>query len=264
VTWPADEPLLPIREVKRASPTLSFTSHTPIQSRHAQRCGGDCVLRSNASDRHWLEEGSRGRFHILNGPGKLGALLEKVREVGVPPKATTEWLKSIGFSSSNDRSMLAVLKQIGFIDGSSVPTARWKSFRGKDGQKALADAIRTGYAELYSTYSDAQDKPTSDLESFFRIHTDAGKQAIDKTVRTFRALASSADFSVAAGAAPTEDANTAPELQGTTITSSKEELGVQPVTVNINVQLVLPESTDEEVYRKFFAAMRENLLSPKG
>jgi hypothetical protein len=34
------------------------------------------------------------------------------------------------------------------------------------------------------------------------------------------------------------------------------------VTVNINVQLVLPESTDEEVYRKFFAAMREHLISP--
>jgi len=201
-------------------------------------------------------------FAYTTVPGKLEALLTKMRDVSVPSKATVEWLQSIGFTSSNDRSMLAVLKQIGLIDEGSTPTQRWKTYRGKDGEKALADAIRTGYAELFSTYPNAQEVSTSDLESFFRTHTDAGKQAIDKTVRTFKALAKSADFSVPAGAAPTPGPETSPELQGSVIASTEDGPG-RPVTVNINVQLVLPESTDEEVYRKFFAAMRENLLSGK-
>jgi hypothetical protein len=158
--------------------------------------------------------------------------------------------------------MLAVLRQIGFIDADGAPSKRWKAFRGKDGAQVLADAIRTGYAELFATYPDAENRATTDLDAFFKTHTDAGQQAIDKTVATFRALASAADFSVAAGAAPTTDDQTSSDVQGPTIKSAPPIVHPQGVTVNINVQLVLPESTDEEVYRKFFAAMREHLISP--
>ena len=193
--------------------------------------------------------------------GKLGQLLKKIKEAGVPTKATYDWLKSVGYTSSNDRTMLAVLRQIGFVDADGAPSKRWKAFRGKDGPQVLADAIRTGYAELFATYPDAQDRSTADLDAFFKTHTDAGQQAIDKTIATFKALASAADFSVAAGAAPTAD-GAAHEVQGPTIQSSPAAERPQGVTVNINVQLVLPESTDEEVYRKFFAAMREHLISP--
>ncbi len=33
------------------------------------------------------------------------------------------------------------------------------------------------------------------------------------------------------------------------------------VVININIQLTVPETTNEEVYEKFFAAMKKNLLS---
>lgn len=201
-------------------------------------------------------------FTYTTVPGRIAALLEKLREVGVPPKATQDWLKSIGFTSSNDRTLIPVLKQIGFVDSEGVPTKRWKAYRGKDGPQVLADAIRTGYADLFATYPDAQTKPPADLDAFFKTHTDAGQQAIDKTVGTFRSLAGVADFSVAAGAAPAADEEAAPEVQGPTIASAPAVARQQAVTVNINVQLVLPETTDEEVYRKFFAAMQEHLISP--
>jgi hypothetical protein len=202
------------------------------------------------------------KFAYTTVPGKIGQLLSKIREVGVPQKATFEWLKSIGFTSSNDRSLLAVLKQIGFIDGSGVPTERWRMFRGNEGKQVLAEAIRTGYAELYSTYPNAQDRSNSDLESFFRTHSGAGKQAIDKTMATFRALVGQADFSSAAGSGPANDLAAAPEHPATATALRGQGPAVAPVTVNINIQLMLPETKDEEVYRKFFAAMREHLLSP--
>ena len=200
-------------------------------------------------------------FAYTTVPGKIGALLTKIQEVGIPPKATNAWLKSVGFTSSNDGSLIAVLKQVGLVDANGVPTQRWKDYRGKDGKRALADAIRTGYTELFATYSEADKRSTADLDAFFKTHTTAGAPAIDKTIRTFKALASAADFSVAAGAAPTQDSSTAPDVKGPTI-QTVTAASSQPVTVNINVQLVLPESTDEEVYRKFFAAMREHLISP--
>lgn len=30
-------------------------------------------------------------------PGKIKELLQKIREVGVPPKVTVQWLKTVGF-----------------------------------------------------------------------------------------------------------------------------------------------------------------------
>ena len=57
-------------------------------------------------------------------PGKLPNLLSKIREAGVPPKANKPWLKSLGYTSSNDPSLLGVLRSIGFIDASGAPIPR--------------------------------------------------------------------------------------------------------------------------------------------
>ncbi|HEY2943426.1 MAG TPA: DUF5343 domain-containing protein [Vicinamibacteria bacterium] len=196
-------------------------------------------------------------FAYTTVPGKLKGLMAKIREVGVPKKATVAWLKSIGFTSSNDPSILNVLKQIGFTDGNGVPTQTWRDYRGKNGKAVLAEAIQAGYSELFATYSDAHARPTDDLAAFFRQHTDAGAQAIDKTVSTFKGLTSAADFA----AVPARPADDSEETDDTKVVR-KQVSSDQAITVNINVQLVLPESADEDFYRKFFAAMREYLVAP--
>lgn len=39
-------------------------------------------------------------------PGKIPELLSKIKQTGVPPKVTNAWLKTIGFTSSNDGSLI--------------------------------------------------------------------------------------------------------------------------------------------------------------
>ena len=51
-------------------------------------------------------------FAYTTVPGKIKHLLAKIREVGVPTKASTRWLKSIGFTSSNDSGLLSVLNSL--------------------------------------------------------------------------------------------------------------------------------------------------------
>src|SRR5687767_8030201 len=85
-------------------------------------------------------------------PGKIPTLLQKMREVGVPSKATRDWLKSLGLKSSNDPTLIPVLRQIGFIDAAGVPQPAWKQYRGADYKKVLGRAIRQGYEDLYRTY----------------------------------------------------------------------------------------------------------------
>jgi hypothetical protein len=85
-----------------------------------------------------------GEFTYTTVPGKIKPLLDKLRQVGTPPKATAQWLKTIGFTSSNDSTLLGVLKTIGLIDSSGVPTGRWSNYRGANHKKVLAEAIRGG------------------------------------------------------------------------------------------------------------------------
>jgi hypothetical protein len=198
-------------------------------------------------------------------PGKLPELLKKIRESGVPAKANKAWLQSLGFKSSNDPSLLTVLRQIGFIDPSGSPTPAWKEYRGADAKGVLGRAIMLGYDSLYSTYPDAHERSTTDIGHVFSTKTDAGKQSIDKMVSTFKNLASIAEFS---GGAPTTLSSSPIEppsqslpqaALATPVITANSPTGTG-LNVNINIELTLPETTDEKVFEAFFKAMRKHLL----
>ena len=127
-------------------------------------------------------------------PGKISTLLSKIRQVGVPPKVTQAWLKTIGFTSSNDGTLLGILRIAGLIDGNGVPTARWSQFRGSQGKEVLGEGIQQGYSELYAVYPDAHSRSNTELEHVFSSTSKAGKQAIQKAVSTFKNLAAEAEF----------------------------------------------------------------------
>lgn len=120
-------------------------------------------------------------------PGKISQLFKKIKEVGVPSKADVQWRKTIGFTSSNDQSLINVLKFLNFIDGSGAPTETWRKYRASNQKVILASAIKQGYADLFSVYHDADKRSQSELSSFFTSRSSAGQQAIAKTIATFKA-----------------------------------------------------------------------------
>lgn len=127
-------------------------------------------------------------------PGKISGLLAKIRDVGVPSKVTVAWLKIIGFTSSNDTTLIGVLKLVGLTDQNGVPTTAWQAFRGPNGRAVLGAGIKSGYTELYSVYPDAHARSDTELEQVFSMSTKAGKQVRSKIVSTFKKLAVEADF----------------------------------------------------------------------
>lgn len=127
-------------------------------------------------------------------PGKIPKLLAKIKQVGVPQKVTHAWLKTIGFTSSNDGSLVGILRKAGLVDGSGAPTERWGQFRGSQGKSVLGEGIRQGYSELYTVYPDAHSRSNTDLEHVFSSSSRAGRQAIQKAVSTFKNLAAEAEF----------------------------------------------------------------------
>lgn len=194
--------------------------------------------------------------------GKLKSLLDKIRSAGIPPKITNVWLKTIGFTSSNDGSLIGVLKFIGFADQGGIPTSTWSAFRGKDHKAVLAEAIRRGYSDLYAVYPDAHTKSSIELSHVFSTSSSAGAQVIAKTVATFKALVDEADFSL-----PSPSVNQ-PSLQGGPLHMAPAA-GSPPLPrlpqgggspeVHIDIQIhISPESTAEQI-EKIFQSMAKHL-----
>jgi hypothetical protein len=187
-------------------------------------------------------------------PGKLKKLLSKIREVGVPSKASIKWLKSIGFKSSNDGTLLTVLKFINFIDSSSVPTEKWKDYRGANHSQVLASAIREGYEDLYTVYPDAHLRGQSEIEHVVSTSSSAGKQVVGKTVRTFQSLCEQADFS--ASGVPKPPANSIPP-KGINIGSQ-----IQP-SLHIDIQIHISPDAKPEQIEQIFNSMAKHLYKGK-
>jgi hypothetical protein len=207
-----------------------------------------------------------GDFTYTTVPGKIKPLFDKLRQVGTPQKATVQWLKTVGFTSSNDSTLLGVLKTVGLVDSSGVPTSIWSSYRGSHHKKVLGDAIRTGYAELFAVYPDAWQTANGDLEHVFSTSSSAGKQVIQKTVGTFKALCECAEFGsveqqpspvVHTGPMHAAVAHQAPAPQnpglGTVITPS----------VHIDIQIhISPEASTDQI-DQIFKSMAKHLYGAK-
>jgi hypothetical protein len=114
-------------------------------------------------------------FTYTTVPGKIKPLLTKIREVGVPQKVTVQWLKTLGFRSSNDASLVGVLKFIGLTDATGVPTPRWTQYRGANHKRVLGEAVREGYADLFAVYPDAHQRNPADLDHVFSTSSSGGK-----------------------------------------------------------------------------------------
>jgi len=177
-------------------------------------------------------------------PGRIRELLEKMRSVGVPEKASAGWLPLIGFKASNDRTMLGVLKFIGFIGPGGKPSDLWRQYRGPDHENVLANALREAYPSLFQTYESPCSLTANELRDFFSVQTGAAKGTISKMVDTFKALCSMAAFSKS--------------LPVAEIRQTPSAISGRSVNVNINIEL--PVTDDEKVYERIFKALKEHLL----
>ncbi len=204
-------------------------------------------------------------YAYTNVNGKIKLLLEKIRTVGVPSKVSVSWLKSLGFTSSNDVSLLGVIKFIKLTDQSGTPSATWSAFRGRNHKTVLGEAIRNGYAELYAVYPEAHLCSSAELTHVFNTSSSAGSQVIQRTVATFRALVDEAEFSVVT--IPTETkipsgplhnppAGVAPQVH-------EPVQGQYGPALHIDIQIhISAESTPQQI-DKIFESMAKNLYGRK-
>jgi len=192
-------------------------------------------------------------------PVKLKDFLQKIPQMGIPQKVTTTWLKTLGYTSSNDASIVRVLKAIHFVDDTGNPTERWKQFRGSNGGVVLAQALYEVYEDLFNLYPNAHSISHQQLQDYFRPQTSGGAEAVKRMANTFSTLTSLANFQQVG-----KENN---QLHTETIAAADPELSKhigsrksQGITVNLNLQLTLPESTNAKLLEDLFSSMSKHLF----
>ena len=197
---------------------------------------------------------------ITQNTKSLSKFLAHIKSAGVPANVNTAYLKAAGFTSSNDFALLKVFKFLKFVDATGTPTARWQDYRDDSKSKlVLGQAIKECYGGLFEMYEDAYRKDDEAIGNWLRSNTSFAGVTIERAVRTFKALCAEADFTGGVKVTPLA-ANAAVQATDPTpfVAASVAKSGMP--SVNINVELQLPASTDPKVYELFFSAMKKYLL----
>jgi Family of unknown function (DUF5343) len=184
----------------------------------------------------------------------LGAILDKIATAGTPPKFTHEFLRSnLGFTSSGDRSVVRVLRAMGFLTADSVPTPRYNEFRdaGHRGQ-ALAAGLREGWADAFLSDEAAHTRTPSELKELFKNITGKGESAAEKMASTFKILADRATW--------TEEPTDAEPAEAEPEVEAPDDSAVhQRLRLHHDIHVHLPPTSDVAVYTAIFRALRQEL-----
>jgi len=196
------------------------------------------------------------------------AILKAIQAAQAPPRFTQKFLEGLGYQNSNDRAVINVLKALGFLDDSGVPTARYHRYLDQtQSALVLAEGIREAYEDLFRVNRNAQDMSTSDVKN--KMKTLSEGQLTDRVLTqmagTFNTLAKEADFSTPPTRvatppdAPHETGDGVPQQTAPDAVDHPQVASPSPfgsLAYNINIQL--PESRDPAVYNAIFKALREH------
>lgn len=215
---------------------------------------------------------------------KLGKLLEALREGQAPEKFTREFLRDIGFKSSNDLAFIPLLKGLGFLAADGTPTQRYKEFLDPTKwKKVVAESVREAYSDIFVIKSKPTKSDRKQISGKYRSTYNLSENSADRAAGTFLALLALADEDVLYGA----KISTAPEaIKPTPPKKPKDAPPIEPpitpppaaaippgepptapspevknaMGLHYNIQVHLPATKDVEVYNAIFKALREHLI----
>jgi len=194
----------------------------------------------------------------------LNAILDAAQHAAVPESFSYEFLRDLGFTSSNDRSIIKVLKYLGMLDASGRPQKSYRDFVDHTKTKSvLAQRLKAAYDDLYVSHKKAHEKSVEDLKGWFRSKTGKGDAVAYKMAATFKGLASYADFTKE----PKETVShpeTKPESASSSEAPSSESNGGNGgfgggLGLVYRLEIHLPDTQNIETYRAIFKAMKEEL-----
>lgn len=127
---------------------------------------------------------------------KISMIIESLQAAAKPSKFTLDFLRNMGYTSTNDRGIVPLLRKLGFLTDDSVPTVYYDQLRDKTNyKKILAARIRELYSELFTINVEIFKDNENNIKGAISRVTGGDEESVKRVYSTFKALCAIADFS---------------------------------------------------------------------
>lgn len=206
-------------------------------------------------------------------PNSIPAYFDAILDAQPPERFSVKFLENLGFTSTNDRLFIGILKDLGFLNRDGTPQTRYFNFLDRSlSKQILAEGIREAFSELFAINTKANEFTIDDAKNKLRTLY-AGKKTelvIGNIAKTFRALADYADFSTnfAPKKTDTYDQGMSEHIEvlekSATSNTSKAETSssqgkIRVAGLQYHINIVLPDTRDQAVYDAIFKSLRDHL-----
>jgi len=194
--------------------------------------------------------------------GQLPDFFMKIAEGQAPEQFTRQYLKDLGFGSSNQRAFIPLLKALGFLSSEGVPTSRYHEYRSTaQSRHVMAEALRDAYGDLFTLKEKPTDKDKSLLQGKFNSAHNVSDRVAQLMTNTFFALLSLADLDKEAPPKPkTKKSPKAKVEEEKPKAEIPQEQLAAPPGLHYNIQIHLPATKDIEVFNAIFKSLKEHLI----
>jgi hypothetical protein len=194
----------------------------------------------------------------------VGTLFEKIQTAKAPEAFTTRYLADvIGLKSTGDRSLINMMKKLGFLDATGRPTELYNLLKNKDvAATAIADGIRRAYSPLFDANEKANELQSEQLKGLIAQVSGADESLVKQIAYTFNALVKQGDFSKPANRPLAKDRET--DSSASSSDDPEKPETTPPLAppsgfrsdFHFNIQIHLPANGTEETYLNIFNALR--------
>lgn len=191
---------------------------------------------------------------------RIPELFKRIQDAQAPDiQFSNQILKDWGFSSSNDRAFIPLLKALGFLSSDGKPSQRYLDYRDYSRSKlVLGQAVKEAYSDIFLIKEHPTQSDKEAIKGKFKSFHNVSDHVASLMTTTFYTLLSLSDTTnnniEAASPPPKEEESRAP-----TINPLTERRGLGP-TLHYTIQIHLPPTKDLEVYNAIFKSMKEHLL----
>ena len=193
----------------------------------------------------------------------LSAVINSVISAKAPERFTNKFLENLNFKSSNDRLYVGLFKTLGLIDESGVPTSRYFEFIDQtQTYRILAIGIEEAYEDLFNLRKDAQNLTLDEVKNKLKTLTQGQKsdKVLGLMANTFKSLCDLADWSSERAISEETSIEREDKKQEIKFEEPVARSKMSDMSLNYNIQIHLPETTNMAVYDAIFQSLKKHLM----
>ena len=173
---------------------------------------------------------------------QIPSFFDTLRQGQAPDKFTRQYLKDIGFKSSNHHAFIPLLKGLGFLSADGSPTQAYKDYLDASrSREVLGHALKSAYGDIFTIKAKPTQQDKALIEGKFRSTYNVSGNVASMQANTFLNLLKIAEIEAASEkleiVAP-EVAETAKKKALPDSVPSKLES--QPLELHYTIQIHLP------------------------